>query len=119
MSTVVRYPPIRKIRTKVYGISFRNADGTRRQQVAEKCSPGDPLVLVREPENPYDDLAVAVHTVGNAQLGYLGGHLAHQVTDALESGRRVSAAIINVTGGDGPWWYFRRKHGVNIELTIS
>jgi hypothetical protein len=118
MSTIVRYPQVRTIRTKLYGVSFRNEDGLARQQLIRQCRPGDRLRLVREPGNPHDPCAVAVQALGGRQLGYLGGHLALEVSREMDAGRQVSATISKITGGGG-WLFFRRNFGVNIEVTIA
>lgn len=118
MSTVVRYPQVRTIRTKLYGVSFRNKDGSPRQQLIRQCRAGDRLRLVREPGNPHDPCAVAVQAPDGRQIGYLGGHLAHDIACEMDAGRRVSATISKITGGGG-WLFLRRLCGVNIEVTIA
>jgi hypothetical protein len=118
MTAVVRYPQVRAIHTKVYGVSFANADGSKRQQIAERCRPGDPLMLVREPDNPHDPWAIAVRTQAGAQLGYIGYHLSRRLAAEMDAHRRITAEIVRVSGGGG-WLFFRRRRGVNLRIVIS
>ncbi len=39
--------------------------------VVPKMQENDPLVLIREPDNEFDDRAISVHTPGGLKLGYL------------------------------------------------
>lgn len=39
--------------------------------VVPKLSENDPLVLMREPNNEFDEHAISVHTTGGLKLGYL------------------------------------------------
>jgi hypothetical protein len=118
MTTVVRYPQVRAIHTKVYGVSFANADGSQRQELILRCRPGDPLTLVREPANPHDPCAIALCTQAGEQLGYIGYHLSREIAAELDAGRRATAEIVRVTGGGG-WLLFRRRRGVNVRIVIS
>jgi hypothetical protein len=118
VATVVRFPQVRTLRSKLYGVSFRNADGSRRQHFIRHCKHGDPIVLVRERTNAHDPFAVAVRTQQGQKIGYLGAHLAETISREIAEGRRVSAAIMNVTGGGG-WLFLKRNYGVNIEIKIE
>jgi hypothetical protein len=123
MATVVRYPEIRAIHTKLYGVSFENADGSKRQEIIQHCRAGDPLTLVREPANPHDPCAIAVltgasHAGPGRQLGYIGYHLSRELAAEMDAGRKITAEIVRTTGGGG-WLFFRRRHGVNVRLVIS
>lgn len=51
---------------QVAGVSF---DG--RQQALQKVGPGSAVQLTREPHNPYDPQAIAVHTLWGVSLGYV------------------------------------------------
>jgi hypothetical protein len=49
---------------------FRYYDGMR-DEVLATLHPGGELVLRREPENPHDPNAIAIHTSGGRKLGYV------------------------------------------------
>jgi len=118
MATVVRFPQLRSLHTKVVGVTFRNSDGTKRQELIPRCRPGDPLRLLREPANPHDRCAIAVYTQGGRQLGYVGYHLSREIAAEMDADRQVAAEVVRVTGGGG-WLFFRRRYGVNIRIVIS
>src|SRR5947207_6362521 len=118
MATVVRYPQLRAFQTKLYGVTFRNADGGKRQEIIPRCQAGDPLLLVREPGNPHDRCAIAVCTQAGGQLGYIGYHQSRELAAEIDAGRKVTCEIVRVTGGGG-WLCFRRRYGVNVRLVVA
>ena len=65
---------------KVAGMTWSNPDGSSRQEIARTLLPCDELMLVAEPDNPYDANAVAVFTADGAQVGYLEARLARELT---------------------------------------
>ena len=116
---------IHKIRTKVVGVTFDNADGVNRQKLIELCSVGDDLLLVHDTENEQDSCAVAVVRVRNFlwmtymdQIGYIGRHLSPRIVEHLDKESPVTAKIIDLTGNGGSWWG-KTLRGVNIEITLD
>ncbi len=118
MTAVVRYPELRTIHTRLFGVTFRNADGRLRQEIIRGCRAGDPLTLVREADNPHDPCAIAVHTAAGQKVGYIGYHQSRELAAEIDAGRRVTCEIVRVTGGGG-WLFFRRRHGVNVRVVIA
>ncbi len=115
----------RSFHTKVVGVTFRNEDGSDRQDIIRRyCREGDELALSSEPENPHADHAVAVYWtkrgwfggVKALQLGYLSDDsgAAQEVFDHVEAGGAGEAQISDVPGGtrDKP------TLGVNIRITL-
>lgn len=92
--------------TKVVGVSFGE-----RQRAAAGLAPGQPLRLVREPENPHDPAAVRVETVDGCVLGYLRAGLARHLAEALDQGVRYTATVSALTGGEEG-----QHRGVNLFL---
>jgi single-stranded-DNA-specific exonuclease len=90
--------------TKVVGVSFEG-----RQNLVAGLAPGDPLELVREPENPHDPNALAVH-YGRLQLGYLRREIALRIAPNVDAGERYTATVASVTGGG------ERHTGVNVRV---
>lgn len=79
---------------------------------------GAPLRLLRQPENPHDANAIAVH-YGDLQLGFFNKRLAAHIAPLVDRGARYSARIASLTGpspldsardGSGS----QRYRGVNI-----
>ncbi len=90
--------------TKVVGVSFEG-----RQGLVTGLAPGDPLELVREPENPHDPNALAVR-YGRFQLGYVRREIARRISPNVDGGDRYSAVVGSITGGG------ERNIGVNIRV---
>jgi hypothetical protein len=70
---------IRAFHTKVAGITHQNDDGSERQRIASQCRPGEPLVLIPDPDNPHDENAIRVCRAYGEQLGFLNSELAPKV----------------------------------------
>lgn len=66
------------------GEEFDNRDGTSRQDVIDGLQKGDPVVLVREPNNIHDRNAVLVTARGRG-IGYLPRNCAHIVAQWMDS----------------------------------
>ncbi|MBD5603702.1 MAG: DEAD/DEAH box helicase [Candidatus Eremiobacteraeota bacterium] len=90
--------------TKVVGVSFEG-----RQGLVTGLAPGDPLELVREPENPHDPNTLAVR-YGRFQLGYVRREIARRISPNVDGGDRYSAVVGSITGGG------ERNIGVNIRV---
>lgn len=63
---------------------------------------GDPLTLVREPDNPHDARAVRVEWRG-AQLGYLPRAENEAVAAAMDRGEPVEGRIAALVKHRNPW----------------
>jgi hypothetical protein len=89
----------------VVGESFRNYDGTDRQQIIRNCRVGDPILLEPEPANRHDKNAIAVllATTGR-QIGYISRDNAKWIGEVLRKGGSFEASIHGIHGdGDGPF----------------
>eukprot|EP00241_Pyramimonas_parkeae_P019554 CAMPEP_0114281954 /NCGR_PEP_ID=MMETSP0059-20121206/3292_1 /TAXON_ID=36894 /ORGANISM="Pyramimonas parkeae, Strain CCMP726" /LENGTH=304 /DNA_ID=CAMNT_0001402547 /DNA_START=45 /DNA_END=959 /DNA_ORIENTATION=- len=75
------------------GTSF---DG--RQQLLKHMEPSQPLLLVREPENPFDANAVAVRTLSGESAGYVSKHMTHHFIQDITVGRVVSVGASQAAG---------------------
>lgn len=98
-----------EIKTKVKGVSFRNADGTDRQNILAHCHAGDQLRFEK-----YEYLgapAYAVHCDWG-QIGNLSADLADEIA-AREMPCIILGEILNVTGG-----YHGELFGCNIRVNI-
>jgi hypothetical protein len=98
--------------TKVAGVTFEG-----RQRIIPRCSVGEQLILVRDPNDHFDKGAIKVMRLNGEQLGFVpadvsrGDHssgLAFQMDHGVEYKCRIS----DITGGAGG-----RSFGVNIEIT--
>jgi hypothetical protein len=98
--------------TKIAGVTFRNKDGTKRQDLIKQLNPDEPLILKREPDNPYGDTAIAIYNSSGQQLGYIpsGDYL---LAKHMDMGDKVSAKVLEVTGG----FSYKKNYGCNIQVT--
>jgi hypothetical protein len=116
---------VQRVRTKVAGVTFRNADGSSRQRIIRAfCRAGEPLYVTPEPNNPYSKNALGLWVQGTEfivaparyQIGYVNNRLAAHFRKLIDEGWAISARILNVTGGG---WIWKRTRGVNIEVTLE
>jgi hypothetical protein len=61
---------------------------------AEDVGPGRPLELRRDPDNPHDPNAIAVHAAGGAQVGWVPRELAAELAPVLDAGVGVAAVVL-------------------------
>ena len=89
----------KKIRfTSVKGVTFINADGTKRQDILALMKPEEELQLVREKNNPFDQNAIQVF-YKDTMLGYIAKELAHDLAPSMDAGIEIKAFVKEVTGG--------------------
>lgn len=79
-----------KIEMKTYLVGLQYEG---RLQLLDAISDGDELKLIREPDNPYDTYALAVHTPYNRKLGYIRGSKAFTLSTLIDEGRHFSCAV--------------------------
>jgi single-stranded-DNA-specific exonuclease len=91
--------------TKIVGVTFEG-----RQDTVSSLREDEPLVLERQPHNPYDAAAIAVR-YGSLQLGYLKREIAARVAPRIDAGERYSAYVTAITGGG------TRSFGINIRVS--
>jgi HIRAN domain len=60
----------------------------------EDVGPGRPLELRRDPENPHDASAIAVHAAGGAQVGWVPREVAAALAPELDRGSPWSAVVL-------------------------
>lgn len=72
---------------------YDNDDGTSRQEELSRCETGDPLALIREPDNPHDPMAVAVFTARGIRVGYLSRERAGWIGSKMDRGYKVAAIV--------------------------
>lgn len=100
---------VREIRTKVVGVSFKNEDGSSRQEILSLCKEGHAIQLL--PFRYQGDPAYRVIT----QYGQIGNLSADDAAllDEFYSGYVIIGNISKITGGTNGHYY-----GCNIILRI-
>ncbi|MBW6469359.1 MAG: single-stranded-DNA-specific exonuclease RecJ, partial [Coriobacteriia bacterium] len=93
--------------TKLAGVTFEG-----RQDVVARLSPGTPLRVVRQPDNPHDANAIALHEAHGGQVGFFNRRLAGALAPVIDAGVEYDVEVADVTGGEGG-----RSYGVNVLVT--
>jgi hypothetical protein len=117
-------------RARVEGLTHKNPNGTNRQKILSKCKVGEPLNLVREPDDPKDEFAVAVFRLSGEKLGYLselvvqGSQTMTGLAEYMDNGHHCTAEIAELTGGAFGFWDLifksrRKSRDCVIEITIE
>lgn len=102
LAAAVEQARSRRIRhrfAKVAGVTFPNDDGTERQSILRKCSPGEQLVLRHDPYNRFSPFATQVLRLSGEQLGHVPEYLAEQVCAEVDHGYRAIGVLTALTGG--------------------
>lgn len=93
----VSEPGWRGWRCGVAGESYRNDDGSSRQEILGRAVVGEAVGLIPDPDNEHDDEAVRVILTGSGrQIGFLPRD--HGLLPEIESGR-MRARLLEITGG--------------------
>ena len=61
---------------------------------SDAAAPGRPLELRRDPDNPHDPNAIAVHAGDGQQVGWVPRELAAELAAELDAGRPWSAIVL-------------------------
>jgi hypothetical protein len=69
---------------KYYILPVRGTTYDNRQEVVAKLKYEDPVILRREPENPFDSNAIAVLTEREESIGYVAASLAKRISAQLD-----------------------------------
>ena len=88
-------PERKLILADIFVAGFQYHEGMRRE-VAQTHREGDTVLLVREPDNPYDDQAIAVRTYGGFRIGYVPRDLNPVPAVLADQGVALSAEILSV-----------------------
>lgn len=88
-----------------------------RQEVVASLAAGQELELVREPDNPADPMAIALHTGNGESVGYLRRQIAAVIAPLMDEGRPYRAVVTGVTGGGTDAQGRARSWGANLEVS--
>ena len=64
---------------------------------------GGPLILQREPWNPYDDRAIVVLSPQGCKLGYIPRRRNQRLARELDQGRQFSVTLTAIDGAQSGW----------------
>jgi hypothetical protein len=94
---------IKEVIFKVVGVSFKNEDGTSRQEIISKMTNESNILLVREPQNLYDTNAVAIYA-DMKQIGYVGKEYAGLLSQFMDGGQKFTASVIELDKYKNTWY---------------
>lgn len=99
---------VKEIHTKAAGVTFRNSDGSSRQEMLSYCFDGDQLEL-----RPFTYKGAPAYAIfdGGVQIGNIPAETAQVIHDQSD-GLVIRAEIAEITGGDG------LKYGCNILVKL-
>ena len=89
--------PIELQHSPVAGFQYHHGES-----LWSRLTPGVPLGLVREPNNPYDPRAVRIEFDG-VKIGYVPRAENATIAHLMDSGHHVSASILAVRESPNPW----------------
>lgn len=99
---------MRQFYLRLAGVKHSNADGVKRQSIIKRCTVGEELRLVPEPDNPFDSSAIRVCRLNGETIGYIKSgdnkHFPHQC--------RVSIGSIDKAEG-------HRTLGIGLLVTVE
>lgn len=89
----------RKRLFELVGEGQDNLDGSSRQGELSRLVSGEPVNLVREPGNPYDENAILVTSSRGVGIGYIPRPEAQKLASHLDAGREHKAQLHQLVGG--------------------
>jgi hypothetical protein len=94
-------PPKRRMRVLRLDVPIVGISYERRAEIAERFAEvGDPVYLVREPDNPADPNAVMVLLRQGYQIGYVPREEAEKLAPLLDAGYKQRAWIKKIVQGE-------------------
>ena len=87
---------IQNVKINIVGVTFKNDDGTSRQDIIKKLDNNSIIFLEREPNNKYDKNAIKVCSL-LGQIGYIGKDYAEIISKMIDNDNKIfSASISNI-----------------------
>ena len=85
--------------TTVAGVTFEG-----RQRIVARCSVGEQLIIVRDPENRFDNGAIKVVRLNGEQLGFIPAHVSRGgdssgLASRMDRGDKYECRVSGLTGG--------------------
>jgi len=82
--------------TNIAGITYKNDDGSSREEIMKKCTIGEKLTLTHTPIKQ-DKNAVKVTRYTGEQIGWLHDFVAKEIAPILDKGKTVAAEITELS----------------------
>lgn len=112
------------LKTGIAGMQFHIANDAEMEALAN-IAPGDELLLYREPENSYDEWAIAVYLTESDRIGYITRFKNETIARLMDAGKKF-VCFVDDTEPDPesntvPEWRSppKRAYTENMELPFS
>lgn len=102
---------IYSIPTKLVGVSFKNEDGSDRQELIKQLKSGDDITIEPEPDNKYDSNSHIIKH-NDKILGHIKRELAKELVEKKQKGEKIICIKDwNITG--------QEKHNIGLNILIE
>lgn len=91
------------LRCRVAGTGYADLD-----EEEPKLQPGECLILLREPSNTHDPLAIRVLSSRRRKLGYVPADRNEVLARLMDAGKRLTAALVSKEW-DGAWLHLEME----------
>ena len=82
------------LKTGIAGLQF-NVENEAEQEALNAITPGTELMLFREPENEYDEWAVAVYLTEDDKLGFVSRFKNETIARLMDAGKKFIGVVDN------------------------
>lgn len=80
------------LKTGIAGLQF-NIENEKEQAALNTITPGTELMLFREPENEYDEWAIAVHLTEEDKLGFVSRFKNETIARLMDAGKKFIGVV--------------------------
>lgn len=80
------------LKTGIAGLQF-NIENEEEQAALNAITPGTELLLFREPENEYDEWAIAVHLTEDDKLGFISRFKNETIARLMDAGKKFIGVV--------------------------
>lgn len=110
-----RIEPTESFHFKLQGVTEKNRDGLKRQDLIAALKENDRLRLMRPGDEPPGKKLIGVCTSTGHQLGFIQGEVAEEVARALEPDEWIEVLVAQVTQGEKR---FARKAELGLNISV-
>ncbi len=80
------------LKTGIAGLQF-NIENEAEQEALNAITPGTELMLFREPENEYDEWAIAVYLTETDKLGFISRYKNETIARLMDAGKKFICVV--------------------------
>ena len=80
------------LKTGIAGLQF-NIENEEERRALQEITPGTELMLFREPDNEYDEWAIAVHLTQQDKLGFISRFKNETIARLMDAGKKFVGVV--------------------------